>query len=133
MARRRERYSVPRSLGAMLGSGYPPPAPYRALPLPTLSAISDLLTLMEDRRLFHPERAFRPALSFPRAAARLVPGAVASSSPRSFLASGVRFADPRRVAICVRRKTRREVIMASGRGGGFHRRPRRNFYSDVEC
>lgn len=43
------------------------------------------------------------------------------------------FADPIRVYICARRKIRRAVMFALGRGGGGKRKGRRNFYSDVRC
>lgn len=91
-------------------------------------------TVLEDRRQFHPMRALRPAFSLPRAAARLV--VKEPRRPRSFLAqtrATIAFADPRRVLICIRRKTRREVLMALGGGGGGKRKPRRNQHSDVRC
>lgn len=40
---------------------------------------------------------------------------------------------PAEVAICSRRKERREVLLAKGKGGGAHRKPRRNPWSDVKC
>lgn len=52
-----------------------------------------------------------------------------SMTPRAHMA----FKAPKFVAICVRRKIRREVLLALGRGGGGKRRPRRNAYSNVRC
>lgn len=43
------------------------------------------------------------------------------------------FAAPNRVMVCVRRKERREVLMAQGRGGSRVRRPRRNRFSHIKC
>lgn len=41
--------------------------------------------------------------------------------------------DPHRVALCVRRKVRREVLMAHGRGGGRHRKPKDKPNSKIRC
>ena len=43
------------------------------------------------------------------------------------------FRVPSKVAICVRRKTRKEVIFAKGKGGKGTRRPKRNKWCDVHC
>lgn len=87
-----------------------------------------VLTQYEDRRLYHPNRIVRGAFSFRRPDSRLV------DRSRSFRAKTVLgFAVPKRVAVCVRRKTRREVLLAKGRGGGRNRRPRRNEWSNVSC
>lgn len=80
-----------------------------------------------DRRKYHPTPLYRPAHSLVRQAARLALG----KSPTT-----VRFRIPNLVAICVRRKARREVLHAlkrlnKGRGGGGKRR--RNLYSNVQC
>lgn len=92
------------------------------------------LTLFEDRRTFHPGRATRPAFSFNKAASRLVVGA---PSFRNDLSARVGFAVPSKVAVCIRRKDRKEVLHAFnfyGRGaGGVSRRRRRSRFSDVDC
>lgn len=82
-----------------------------------------------DRRRYYPNvNLLRPAHAFKREAARLVIG-------RS-MESPVRFAVPGYVAICIRRKMRREVLHAfkltrkSGKGGG---KRRRNAYSGIRC
>lgn len=46
---------------------------------------------------------------------------------------GYRFAHPQEVAVCARRGIRREVLLAKGKGGAKHRRPRRNQWSNVKC
>lgn len=84
---------------------------------------------IEDRRLFDPEQAFRPALSFDgtQAQARAIP-----RNDKTW--STVGFNDPSFAVICARRHQRREVLFAKrktrrGRGGSR----RRNWYSDVRC
>lgn len=91
-----------------------------------------------DPRTTVDRRRYRPAPD---------PGAVIRSSKRlnvdvvgtavrSQLSSGIRFARPRDIAICVRRKMRREVLHALrltskvGRGGAPRRR---NAWSGIKC
>lgn len=83
----------------------------------------------EDRRRWHPAGALAPAGALSRSAR----GLVLAGSEGSGLGSAVRFRSPVKVSICVRRKVRREVIMAKGKGGGGHRPPTRNYWSDVQC
>lgn len=45
----------------------------------------------------------------------------------------LKFRSPKHVQLCVRREQRREVLLAKGRGGGRHRRPKRNRFSNVRC
>lgn len=78
-----------------------------------------------DGRIFHPMPKFsRPFAAAPRAAARLVESGM-----------GVRFQTPSRVAVCVRRKMRKEVLFAIGVGGqsGKKNKPRKAFSSAVSC
>lgn len=86
-----------------------------------------------DRRLYHPLGRVRPALSISGTPHRLT--LPRGSARGAFLTPAVAFGHPHRVAICVRRKRRKEVIFALGRAGrgGSFRKPRRNFYSSVEC
>jgi len=99
------------------------------------------LQAIEDRRQYHPEGPARPARSWSSARHRLV---VTPQRRESVLADtytptvpvGVSFEAPRRVAICVRRKQRREVLhalMKTGRGSRHHRKPRKSYYSEVNC
>lgn len=118
---------------------------FRALPSRTLvfpvSRPVDL-SLYEDRRVFHPERAYRPALSFSRkssAVVKLVPpmspkrgAARVSGVPRFPDVLG--FTNPLKVLLCVRRKERREVIIAKklqGKGAGGSKG--RNWWSNIKC
>lgn len=115
---------------------------------------------LEDRRFWHPEADYRPALVSPGKRARVVetfspsvpvvsseswaravPGKPSPSSrPRGGPTFGrppraqFQFVNPDRVAVCVRRERRREVMFAKkltrkGAGGA----KRRNWWSDVKC
>lgn len=112
--------------------------PYRSL-TPTLlreTAQAALRRMVEDRRTYHPERAFRPArlvTGQPVGPVRVSPQKQNKSRP--FLAHGLSFEAPKRTMICVRRKERKEVLHALkkvGRGSGRGRK-RRNWYSNIGC
>lgn len=113
-----------------------------------------LLSRIEDRRTFHPDRV-RPArglsrravrfmVSPPRASIRratargLHPSLLQSRALRSSalsIPSGVSFHAPKTVLVCVRRKTRREVLFATnstGKGARARRR-RQSEFSDIGC
>lgn len=94
---------------------------------PMRLASSPPLRAFEDRRQWHPERWGRPVLGFKRAATRLV----VPSSPGPKLTHRIAFLDPRRVIVCLRRKARREVLHALGKGGGGN--PKRKPTSNIEC
>lgn len=88
----------------------------------------------EDRRQWHPLKPWAPAAATVKAAARTV----LRDTPRQAFFGGqtkaIRaFAVPPSVAICVRRKRRKEVIHALGVAGGKVRKPRRNAYSKISC
>lgn len=93
----------------------------------------DIVKAVDDRRFFDPAGPLRPAYSLGRDARRLE----VRSTPRGrdlYPGAAVGFAVPERVAVCVRRHERREVIHALGKaGGGGSRRRRRNYWSDVHC
>lgn len=105
--------------------------PLPAPPVDPLTRLDDFMqpSIPNDRRLFHfgePER-------FNLDVAEVgfgTPGDTRSAS----LPSGVRFVVPGEVAICVRRKERREVLHALGkvrkRGGGSRRK---NYFSQIKC
>ncbi len=78
------------------------------------------LRSMEDRRTFHPDRN-RPFRSFFRVMHRLgsfSPKTRRSRIYRRQIRERIGFVDPRFVLVCVRRKIRREVLMALGEGRG---------------
>lgn len=88
------------------------------------------LRVFEDRRTFHPSPVRWPAQVHMRGArpSRLV------ERGRAFSFLSPAFVAPKRVALCVRRKTRREVILALGHGRSGSRAPRRrNQWSNVKC
>lgn len=94
------------------------------------------LGVFEDRRSFDPAGRFRGARSYSYGDGLLVDRSdVRVGRTEAPLFSGhVGFAKPDRVYVCIRRKQRREVLMATGRGGGRHsRKYRRNYYSDIRC
>lgn len=108
------------------------------LVLPRLDLLRDV-TSYEDRRTHYPD-LIRPAFALPRAAARLVVKPVNKNVQRSKVKAtypgyGVKFAVPERVAMCVRRKRRAEVLHAlkrTGKGSGGGRK-RRTPYSSISC
>lgn len=103
-------------------SSYEPPSPATLFPSPQYVAG------LEDRRLYKPDRGLAPPAALNRNASRIV-------APKYSPPFAVRFADPRLVSICAKRKIRREVLFALGKGGkrGRLNKPRRNFWSRVSC
>jgi len=100
-------------------------------PLSVLSPLSfepEAVRILEDRRVFKPDASVRPPASVQRSDTRLVADPFGTSLRR------VSFANPPRVAICARRKIRREVLHALRIAGGSGFRKRRlNFWSGVGC
>lgn len=105
-------------------------------------AVRNPILMLEDRRRFEPVDDYPRAL-FHRSARLVVSPNVNKSKSRaagrSILSSGlpahIKFNVPREVALCVRRKQRREVLFAKRRTGKGARavRRRRNFWSNVRC
>ncbi|AZL82999.1 hypothetical protein [Apis mellifera associated microvirus 43] len=109
--------------------------PIRAASLVRVSPVD--LRIFEDRRTYHPAPAERPALSFGGRPVQLKPAYNrnrVSRSGGSLLTSALSYAfrAPPNVLICVRRKMRRQVLLAKGKGGA-NRRGRKNSFSDVRC
>lgn len=96
--------------------------------------------LPDDRRTFHPDDPYRAPWASPRFAAQLVVkyGSGSKSKPlrsKQFYQAPpatVGFRRPDRVAFCIKRKTRREVLLALGRGGR-NKRGKRNYTSEFSC
>lgn len=107
-----------------------------------VSTFSPILAL-EDRRQFHPDGPFRLPAARYRSSTQLVPKGVAHGRPvskgqiRPVLhyapPQSIGFTRPSDVAICVRRKTRREVLFAIGAGGGRVRKGKRTYKSRFHC
>nr|DAW08222.1 MAG TPA: hypothetical protein [Microviridae sp.] len=95
------------------------------------------LQLVEDRRTWHPDGLYRPIRTITSKRPRLRPVAFTSSKLRNTLPVKLGFDIPKKVAICVRRKQRKEVLFAKHKtGAGSGRRskaPKRNQWSDVKC
>lgn len=89
--------------------------------------VQSTLSEVEDNRTYQPDAStaplFRRISSKPVRRLRVAPHSL----------SGVAFSVSASVITCVRRKDRREVLMAKGKGGGAHRPPKRNDKSEVQC
>lgn len=82
---------------------------------------------IEDRREFHPLKGVRPARVLSRTSQRML-------RPHATQPGVLRFSVPEKVAICIRRKRRREVLFAKRQTGrGAYSRKYRNYWSDVSC
>ncbi|QXP44202.1 MAG: hypothetical protein [Arizlama microvirus] len=123
------RKSVNTSAGrdAFVVARNPLPRPTPALPV----------LQIEDRRQWHPERAYKQAAGSPRSATRPV---VSSRRPASFFGYQTKahlvFADPPKVSICARRSRRRQVLFAKqqvGRGKRGNIPKHRNAFSSIGC
>lgn len=101
------------------------------------------LDLAEDRRQWHPDgfnRSLRTVFGQPSVSYR-VPSLTQRYRPFTTfrsqmwtLPAKVGFKEPNKVAVCVRRKQRREVLFAkhkTGRSG--QKRPRWNWFSRITC
>lgn len=107
------------------------------------------LFLLEDRRAYHPDGLYRYPASVPKSAGMQVIGSIPkggrnargrkfkgyspSKSLFNSLATTVGFRKPHRVALCVKRKVRREVLLAFGRGGAGNRKGKRTYTSKFHC
>lgn len=128
---------------------------------PTLSPvprISPPLSLLEDRRRYHPDGRNRDAKTVygtvatptvikktpprfaniaakrsARAKARIAAGTRYPSTDRKQTKALVTFQEPNIVIACIRRKMRRRVMFAFKRQGGGKARPRRNWLSNYSC
>lgn len=94
------------------------------------------LTEIEDRRQFHPDGFFRAwhEVDGRRGDQLQVKPSKMLRNAMQYMSSKVQFRNPDKTIVCVRRKSRREVLFAKRKaGGGSRRRPRRNWLSDVSC
>jgi len=111
----------------------------RPIGLPKLSRLPSVtLSMYEDRRQFTPEPYTRVAFALPRKAAQLVVKQPIQKPTKPMypgvLPTGVSFRVPDRVAICVRRGRRKEVLFALNKTGKGARSPKkRNSFSKVSC
>lgn len=131
MARRRHRSHTRDELSSLV---------HPVLRLPTIRLTPPVdLRLLEDRRRADETTDFaRPARAMRRGDAQLVVPARSSNVRRSAvydLPSAVQFKVPNQVAICVRRKRRKEVLHALRRTGRGARRRKAKWseFSSVRC
>lgn len=104
----------------------------------------NFLTEIEDRRTWHPLGSERNARSFKRATHSLVipPANVNKNKnqskfkgPKLTLPHTIGFEAPQQVLVCVRRKTRKEVLFAKNKTGKGARKfkRRRSWLSEISC
>lgn len=125
-SQRRDNLSIARSLTYFRNQ---PLLPFDSLPFTEL-------TTVEDRRTFHPRGEVREARSFRTPHHQLVyrPAAPVIMGHPNRIPQSVAFHAPREVLVCVRRKTRKEVLHAFNKTGkSGQKRPRRNHYSSISC
>lgn len=107
-------------------------------PAPLLQPLAPKpLKLLEDRRAFHPTKHVEPKTvsARPRQVLRAERSpSISRPHAAPYLSPRIGLAKPDQVAMCIRRKTRREVIFAKGKtrkGAGARRT--RNQWSDLSC
>ena len=96
------------------------------------------LRVIEDRRTYHPEKVMRPVATFSRRDQRRIVEKARDvrkyADPRFIAPLNLGFAVPEKVAVCVRRNQRREVIFANRKAGaGSRSTRRRNEQSEISC
>lgn len=94
-----------------------------------IGPVADLREI-EDRRTWHPLSGRRPAAGLISPRHRLREVAVSKTARIPW---AVGFQDAVQVAVCIRRKERKEVLHAIGKVGGGHKRPRYSWYSEIVC
>lgn len=105
----------------------------RLSPLRVFTPLRPIVRALEDRREFHPLGRNRTARAIKRSDTQLVIRDPIGGLKFNRLAFKVGFKVPKRVAICVRRQERKEIMFASGAAGGKVRKPKRTTFSDVRC
>lgn len=99
--------------------------------------VAPIINQYQDNRTWHPERAFRPALSIlRRGAVRSRPLVLKKPTPYQTprLTEPLRFVDPKKAIVCIKRNARKRVLHAKKiAGSGGLRKPRRNHLSEVSC
>lgn len=104
------------------------------LPRVALSPLRLDVLALEDRREWHPERQNRPFAAAPVQARRPVAKQRPAFSQPSQTKAIIAFAEPSRVAVCVRRGVRREVLHALKVAGGTGMKRRRlTSSSKISC
>lgn len=94
-------------------------------------AVRSTLPEVEDGRNFHPDSVV-PSRRIRGSSSSLKAGSPSGEAAK-FLPRGVAFSNSDSVIICVRRHARRQVIMATGKGGGSHAGPKLKPTSSLWC
>lgn len=99
-----------------------------------------LLSEIEDRRRFNPAGPYAPPATFGGRGSRKIverllrPSKSLQAGSGFMPASRLGFAVPEKVAVCVRRKRRREVLFAvKGTGKGARAKRTYNYFSSIDC
>lgn len=98
------------------------------------SVSRSVLRQVEDRREFHPLGRRQPAKMVSGVTAKKLK--VKPNAKNKALSARLAFsAAPKKVALCVRRARRKEVLFAFNKTGrrSSHSRKRRNLYSSISC
>lgn len=103
-------------------------------PVLVVRRIPRTVDVLADTRFYHPQAAARP-LAYIKKLPRIIAAPVLSARQRrspNYVSPTIGFASPRNVVLCVKRKTRKEVMIAkklkNGKGS-----QRRTEWSDVKC
>lgn len=94
---------------------------------------SGQLTLIEDRRQFHPGGSLHKRPRTPRRVAQIISVTANRSGPKKRGPDLLAFKVPRSVALCARRSIRKSVIHAKGIAGSSVRKGKRTAYSSISC
>lgn len=103
-----------------------------------LTPLSTYLSMIEDRRTWHPDGPTRAARSIPGGSPSQVVIKKAPAKfkrPYSYVPTDTRFAVPEKTIVCIRRQRRKEVLFAkkkTGRGRG-RKNPKRSYWSAISC
>lgn len=102
---------------------------------PLVAKQSPDLRQVEDRRAYDPSGQFRAARkrSGAQATIKLRQPQRSKAIRPSYPSFQIGFSQPKSVIICIRRKIRKEVLIAKKRPRGRGVKARRNFWSDIQC
>lgn len=92
-----------------------------------------LVKQVEDRRRLYVDTLQAAQVASARGLTQAAAQLFEQSEAMIYARPRLGFANPQQIPVCVRRKERREVLLAKGKGGGNHRKARRNQWSDVKC
>jgi len=108
---------------------------YAARPLASPSVILTTTNTYPDARTYRPDRYSAPPIAKNVNATRLVARDTFGDAIRRQTKARIAFKVPKHVALCVRRKQRKQVLHAKKKtGAGVSRKkPTRNMWSQISC